>query len=120
VQRIEFLNRTLSPNGWDSSILLAPHRVGYPIPMNAGLGNLTQFGDGGFISYKNRDLPPDGWDDFLSEYDLQDFDGRMRVTRSAHNGVGARGFAAGEFGMPGIHVGGPVVDIAYTDVLFDS
>ncbi len=120
IQRIELLNRELLPTGWDSSIMLAPHRVGYPIPMDAGLGDLTVFGDGGFVSYRNRDLPLDGWDDFLSEYDLENFAGRMRVTRSPHVGIAARGFDAGSFGSPGVRIGGPVVDIAFTDVLFDS
>jgi hypothetical protein len=119
---VEFLNREISPAGWDSSIILQPHRVGPPIPMDAGCGETLAFGAGTWVSYRNRDLPLDGWDDFLSEYELESFDGRMRVTHGggARGTIYPRGFATGEFGSPGLHIGGPEVDAIRMDVLFDD
>ena len=64
-----------------------------------------------WVSFRVRDVAMQGFDAFLSEYDLEAFDKRMRVTRSeavrpsrsiAPVGILATDFAASDV-KPGIH-----------------
>ena len=115
-QSVDYFNRTISPSGWDSSLVLYPRRVGPPIPMNAGCGDQITFGTA-YISHSPLIEPMDGWEEFSTDW--TDFAGRMRVTESQFDGIAPHGFDSSQFGAPGINVGGAESPAIYMDVLFD-
>lgn len=119
--RVEFFHRQLWPQGHDSQ-RLGTRRAGDSPYMWQGLrvGPLMPTIPNGFqadlhgepwVSFRVRDVAIQGFDAFLSEYELEAFDKRMRVTRReqprpAHTvapvGIFATEFAASDV-KPGVH-----------------
>lgn len=86
---IELLHREVGPRGWGSQVMGAskpgdnPYmwqglRVGPLVPVVAG-GDYASLHGEPFVAYRIREIKTEGFDMFLSEYDIADFGGRMRV-----------------------------------------
>ena len=91
-QEVDFFQRTRFAQGWDAMAMGAskpgdtPHqwqglRVG-PLVPNIVDGVCTEQYGTPWVSLAVRDLPVQGWDSFECEYDVSQFDKRMRVTRT--------------------------------------
>jgi len=90
---IDLLNRNIAPAGMDSLAMGAsgvgdnPYtwqrlHIGHPMPTLPVGADTSLFGTQ-WVSHWVRDVQPQGYDAFVCEYDLQAFDKRMRVTRTA-------------------------------------
>ncbi|QIW89227.1 hypothetical protein 8P_016 [Pseudomonas phage 8P] len=119
--RIDLFHREVKPQGHyatlmgtrkpgDSPYMWQGLRVGPLMPTIPSGAQTDLYGEP-WVSFRVRDVAMQGFDAFLSEYDLEAFDKRMRVTRSeavlpSHSiapvGILATDFAASDV-KPGIH-----------------
>ena len=119
--RIDLFHREVKPQGHyatlmgtrksgDSPYMWQGLRVGPLMPTIPSGAQTDLYGEP-WVSFRVRDVAMQGFDAFLSEYDLEAFDKRMRVTRReqprpAHMvapvGILATDFAASDV-MPGVH-----------------
>ena len=107
--RVELLHREFSTKGHDSLAMGkskggdTPYmwqglRVGEFVPMEIGAGDTSQFGDTS-IGLRIREIPLEGFVAFRSEYDINNFKGRMKVTRSENQSEGALTQGLGVIGI---------------------
>jgi hypothetical protein len=75
---ISNFHRRIYPEGDDVSLLGVP-RVHPPEPVIPAGFDASAFGTA-YIDFRYRTLRPSGWEEFVSDYDIDDFDQRMRVT----------------------------------------
>lgn len=112
----QLFNRTITTSGWESSKAGAslpddtPYtwqslHVGAPLP-TIPVGTDTNVFGTQWISLKVRDLPMTGWDAFLSEYQLEAFDKRMRVSGTPavrpFRAIAPVGISVETFGVPNV------------------
>ncbi|WEE79470.1 hypothetical protein LZ683_08955 [Comamonas testosteroni] len=112
--RIEHFHRQLSLAGWNSMAM--GFSSGGPRYMRQSLWvgepdwpqmqgfDAALYGKQ-WISLKVREVKPEAWDSFICDYDLDNFDQRMRVRRSheegpASNSVSPFGWASQRLGLP--------------------
>lgn len=90
IQRVEFFHRSIQPQGYLATLMGARKSgdtaykpqglwVGRPMPTIPDGFNAELFGDT-TISLRVRDVTAVGFDSFISEMDISDFKGRMKVT----------------------------------------
>ena len=119
-QEVDFFQRTRFAQGWDAMAMGAskpgdtPYqwqglRVG-PLVPNIVEGVCTEQYGTPWVSLAVRDLPVQGWDSFECEYDIAQFDKRMRVTRTPTpkppvQHIGARGAPPSTIGTPDLRAG---------------
>ena len=119
-QEVEFFQRTRQTTGWDSMRMGESKsgdtpfqwqglRIGPLIP-NTPDGFDAQGHGTPWVSLAVRDVPMQGWDSFECEYDIAQFDKRMRVTRTPTpkppvQHIGARGAPPSTIGTPDLRAG---------------
>lgn len=117
LESIEFRDRERNLSGWDSIQMGeskhsdSPYmwqglRIGPLMPTIPTGFNAELFGEKSWVSHRVRDVSVEGFSTFASEYDFENFDGRMRVWRIAELPVmtltAAAGFDASDFGYAGL------------------
>lgn len=86
---VDFYHRTLRPAGWNAAVMGSsrggdtPYKpqslwVGHPMPTKPAGFNAEIFGNT-TIGLRVRELNPVGFDSFISELDISNFKGRMKV-----------------------------------------
>lgn len=117
---VEFRNRVRSVSGWHSLAMGASIggdrpfmwqglRVGQHVPNIVQGFNAELYGTP-WVSLRVRDLPAEGWDSFACEYDLGEFDRRMRVRgtqaqQPPTQRIGTIGAASSCVGAPSTRMG---------------
>lgn len=99
---VSFFNRFLNPVGSDMA-LYGAGRIHPPEP-TIPVGTDTSLFGTAYIDFRYRTLFPLGWEEFVSDYTLETFDQRMRVTGNDHKYVAPTPIQVGEA------LGYPMVD----------